>query len=161
MNSTQKSSNPVTVTQASIYKYCNDRSSNNTTFTTNHSCVSRVLGKKKNQFHSPKACNKASLPCQLVFWARGRSGQACNFWSSHPAAYFFLCQLLAVGSACGPLDLTKVACGPRLASNCVKCSSRKNNRVQLVSILCLLWYGRWFGREEYGILYVSDVESQL
>lgn len=28
---------------------------------------------------------------------RGRSGQTCNFWSSHPAAYFFLCQLLAAG----------------------------------------------------------------
>lgn len=115
----RQSSNPVTVTQAEGYKCRNDRSSSVTAFTTNHSCVNRALGpagaeRKKNQFHCPEACDKASQPRQLVFLgSEGRSGQTCNFSSSHPAAYFFLCQLLAAASACGLLDLTKVACGPR------------------------------------------------
>lgn len=72
---------------------------------------------------APKACNKASLLASWFSGLRARSGQTCNFGNSHPAAYFFLCQLLAVGSACGLLDLTIAACGTTLASVCVKCSS--------------------------------------
>lgn len=99
-------------------------------------------GQKKINFVAQK---RATGPRSRASWfsgLRGRSGQTCNFWNSHPAAYFFLCQLLAAGSACGPLDLTKVACGPRLASVCVKCSSQKNNTVQLVSIVSVVIWGR-------------------
>ena len=86
-------------------------------------------GKRKKIYFI--AQKRATRPQSRASWfsgLRGRSGQTCNFWNSHPAAYFFLCQLLAAGSGCGPLDLTIVACGPRLASACVKCSSQKNNK---------------------------------
>lgn len=75
------------------YKYCNDRSSNVTAFTTNHSCVSRALsgGEKKESISLPRSVQQGLAPAPAGFSGlRGRSGQTCNFSDSHPAAYFFL-----------------------------------------------------------------------
>lgn len=84
--------------------------------------------KKKNQFHCPGACNKASLLRQLVFL--GFEAVLVRPVISLTVIQLptFSCQLLAVGSACGLLDLTKVACGPRWASVCVKCPSQKKQQ---------------------------------
>lgn len=72
--------------------------------------------RKKGSIPLPRSVRQGPVAAPAGFSGlRGaaRSGQTCNFSRSLPAAYFFLCQLLAAASACGLLDLTRVACGPR------------------------------------------------
>lgn len=105
-------------------------------------------GGEKNQFHCPKACNKAPSARASCFFSgtRGRSGQTCNFWNSLPAAYFFLCQLLAAGSACGPRDLTKVACGAKTGQRSALNVLPKKTTVGKETVSVAIWRAERTGR---------------
>lgn len=148
----ERSSNPVTVTQAEAIN----------TAMIGHQisllsqqiiAVSVVCSRgrrgdltKKINFIAQKRATRPRYHASWFFWApRPVLGQTCNFWNSHPAAYFFLCQLLAAGSACGPARPDhSVACGGQdWPAFCVKCSSQKNNKsaVGKYIVSVVIWTG--------------------